>query len=99
MLVLPLRHSSFQFNPQTLVPLGDLGIVYPTVRLDDDWGVLEVDANARIDQQAKIATVSAAGINLSNLHGHGWKLTLKPGWTVVPGTRKGDLAVKRSASP
>lgn len=98
-LVLPLRHSSFQFNPQTLVPLGDLGIVYPTVRLDDDWGVLEVDANARIDQQAKIATVSAADIDSSKLHGRGWKLTLKPGWTVTPGTRKGDLAVKHSASP
>ncbi|HET6432351.1 hypothetical protein [Dyella sp.] len=98
-LVLPLDHSSLQFNPQTLVPLGDLGTVYPTLRLDDDWGVLEVDGDARVDQQAKIATVSAAGIGASDRHGHGWKLTLSPGWVVVPGARKGDLAVKRGGNP
>ena len=98
-LVLPLHRSSFQFNPQTLVPLGNLGTVYPTLRLDDDWGVLEVDGDARVDQQARIATVSATGIDASGLHGHGWKLTLKPGWIVAPGTRKGDLAVQRSVSP
>lgn len=98
-LVLPLHRNSLQFNPQTLVPLGDLGTVYPTLRLDDDWGVLEVDADARVDQQSKIATVSAAGIDASALHGHGWKLTLKPGWAVTVGTRKGDWVVKRSANP
>ena len=42
-LVLPLKHANRQFNPQTLQPLGDLGIVYPTLRLVDDWGVLEVE--------------------------------------------------------
>ncbi|MGA0585718.1 hypothetical protein ACO2Q2_01075 [Dyella sp. KRB-257] len=94
-LVLPLDRSSFQFNPQTLVPLGDFGTVYPTLRLDDDWGVLEVDADARVDQQTKIATVSAAGMDASALHGHGWKLVLKPGWAVTAGTRKGDWVVIR----
>lgn len=98
-LVLPLDHSSFQFNPQTLVPLDDLGTVYPTLRLDDDWGLLEVDGDARIDQRAKIATVSAAGVDASDRRGHGWTLTLKPGWVVVSGTRKGDLAVKRDGNP
>lgn len=98
-LVLPLHRNRLQFNPQTLVPLGDLGTVYPTLRLDDDWGVLEVDGDARVDRQTGIATVSAAGIDASGLHGHGWKLVLKPGWSVVPGTRKGDLAVKRNAGP
>lgn len=97
-LTLPLDRSNYQFNPQTLIPLGDLGTVYPTMRLTDDWGVLDVDRDARVDQPAKIATVSSAGIDASHLHGDGWRLSLNKGWTVVPGPRKGDWVVKRAAA-
>ena len=97
-LTLPLHRSSYQFNPQTLIPLGDLGTVYPTMRLTDDWGVLDVDRDARVDQQAHTATVSAAGVDASHLHGAGWRLDLNEGWTIVPGPRKGDLVVKRTAA-
>lgn len=97
-LTLPLHRSNYQFNPQTLIPLGDRGTVYPTMRLTDDWGALDVDGDARVDQQAKIATVSAAGIDASHLHGDGWHLDLNEGWVIVPGPRKGDWTVQRAAT-
>lgn len=96
-LTLPLRRSNYQFNPQTLQPLGDLGIVYPTMRLTDDWGVLEVDSDALVNQDKHVATVSAVGIDSSKLKGAGWQLILNKGWTVASDARKGDVIVRKIA--
>ncbi|THD64841.1 MAG: hypothetical protein E8A49_01275 [Phenylobacterium sp.] len=100
-LVLPLKHANYQFNPQTLRPLGELGTVYSTLRLVDDWGVLEVEGGALMAKDGKSVSVSAAGIDPSGLKGSGWTLTLKPGWAVGPGGRGGDLALTapRSGHP
>jgi hypothetical protein len=94
-LTLPLHHSNYQFNPQTLQPLGNLGMVYPTMRLTDDWGVLEVESDALVNQDKKVATVSVVGIDPSKLKGAGWKLSLSKGWAVVPDARKGDVIVRK----
>ena len=65
-LTLPLAKSNTQFNPQTLVPLAGLGTVYPTMRLTDDWGSLEVEhGGALVQGAAKQATVSAVGADPS----------------------------------
>lgn len=93
-LALPLLHEVHQFNPQTLQPLGEFGTAYPTMRLSDDWGVLEVDDGVLLGKNR--ATVSAVGADPSGLKGAGWRLQLNPGWTVRPGVRKGDLAVRRA---
>ncbi|HEV2623071.1 MAG TPA: hypothetical protein VGU65_13415 [Frateuria sp.] len=93
-LALPLLHERHQFNPQTLQPLGDFGTAYPTMRLSDDWGVLEVEDGILLNGHR--ATVSAVGADPAGLKGAGWRLQLNPGWTVVPGARKGDLAVRRA---
>lgn len=94
-LALPLRHASYQFNPQTLQPLGDLGTVYPTMRLSDDWGVIEVSDGILLGKSK--ATVSTAGFDAAGTKGAGWQLHLNPGWAVLPGARKGDLVVGRAA--
>ncbi len=93
-LVLPLRHKGLQFNPQTLQSLGELGTVYPTMRLTSDWGALEVEDDVLLDNAMTVARVSAAGIDRSALRGKGWRLVLKEGWTVQPGARPGDLIVQ-----
>ena len=95
-LILPLRHAAYQFNPQSLTPLGAFGTVYPTVRLECDWGVLEVaSGGALFDKAKKTAAVSAVGIDPSKAVGEGWRLTLKTGWTVAPSSRKGDMIVEQ----
>jgi hypothetical protein len=98
-LVLPLADSNMQFRPQSLVPLGDLGTVYPTLTLEDTWGTLSVESGgALLRKKPKIATVSVAGFDPSALRGSGFTLRLKPGWAIQPGTRKGDLIVKPIAT-
>lgn len=95
-LRLPLVHTSYQFNPQTLQPLGATGTVYPKMRLKAEWGVLEVEDDALLDSASKTATVSAVGIDIAARKGHGWQLSLNDGWVVRPGVRKGDWVVQRS---
>jgi len=97
-LVLPMLHGSYQFNPQTLQPLGDAGIVYPKVHLSADWGTLEVDGGALFDKAMKAATVPAGGLAAADRKGDGWRLTLKPGWSLQPGARKGDWIVGTDAA-
>ncbi|THD57966.1 MAG: hypothetical protein E8A12_13025 [Phenylobacterium sp.] len=92
-LIVPLKHMNYSFNPQTLQALGDLGTVYPTLRLIDEWGVIEVEDGALMAKDEKTLSVSAVGVEASGLKGKGWTLTLKPGWAVKAGPRKGDLAV------
>jgi hypothetical protein len=93
-LVLPLLHAAYQFSPQTLTPLGEWGTVYPTVRLECDWGALEVESGgALFDKSMKTAAVSAVGFEAPRLAGEGWRLTLKNGWTVAAGARNGDLVL------
>jgi hypothetical protein len=96
-LMLEFRHMNVQFDPRNLQPLGDAGTVYPTIRVTDDWGVIEGKNGALMkpDWSALVvpAPASAAG---SSIAGEGWTLELKPGWTVVPGARAGDYTL---ASP
>ena len=94
-LTLPLRKANFQFNPQTLVAFDGVGTVYPTMRITDDWGALEVSSGGALvyDGGAK-ATISTKDFDANALTGAGWKLRLSPGWQIVKGTRAGDSVIQ-----
>ncbi len=95
-LRLDLVHMSVQFNPSNLQPLDGVGTVYPTMRVTDDWGTLEVEGGAvmRSDWKAVIVAAPEGG----STQGPGWKLTLKPGWALAPDARAGDFVLKGPGS-
>ena len=89
-LLIPLTNRmSYSFNPNTLVPLGALGTVFPTMRLTDDWGVLEVSGGALLNIPGRKASVPAGG------RGKGWTLELNSGWKIAPGERPGDQTLRK----
>lgn len=99
-LILPAARSfNYSFNPNNLVPLDDTGTVFPTMRVTDDWGILEVTEGAlliRASGAAKELHVAApSGTDARPLEGPGWKLELSAGWVIIPGERKGDLVIRR----
>lgn len=99
-LVLPLIKMSIQFNPSNLLTLPGAGTVYPTLRLSDRWGVLEVSAGALIDAAWKRVHIAAPKDPQAHpLTGKGWKLDLASGWALVPGARQGDWSLKQSDAP
>jgi hypothetical protein len=97
-LTLEFRHMNVQFNPSNLQPLGDAGTVYPTIRVTDDWGVIEGKNGALMKPDWSALVVAAPSSTAgSSIAGDGWTLELKPGWTIVPDARSGDFSL--SAPP
>ncbi len=97
-LILPLRKMSIQFNPSNLQPLEKAGTVYATMRITDEWGILEASNGALMKPDwSAVIVVAPAEITGSSLKGDGWTLELKPGWKIVPGARKGDLILAFSS--
>ena len=93
-LTLALKRMSVQFNPSNLQPLDGVGTVYPTMRVTDDWGTLEVEEGAVMRSDWKAVILAAPDTSAATPRGPGWKLALKPGWTLVPGARSGDYVLK-----
>jgi len=91
-LTLTFRKMNVQFDPRNLQPLGDAGTVYPTIRISDEWGVIEGKNGALMKPDWSALVVSAPAVSTGNtITGDGWTLTLKPGWKIVPDARTGDL--------
>jgi hypothetical protein len=96
-LVIPLRKMNVQFDPNNLVSFGDLGTVYPTLQLTDEWGILTVSGGAVMAPDWSRVTVAAPHqATPPSLSGPGWTLELKPGWRLVPGPRPSDLTLSKA---
>lgn len=99
-LTLPITDNlKYSFNPNTLASLDGVGTVYPTLSASDDWGVLTVTDGALLtragDQISGIRVAARHTVNGRIIEGQGWKLELNEGWTIVPGTRAGDLTLRK----
>lgn len=94
-LEVPLRNANLSFDPSNLIPLGDHGTVYPTLRAADAWGVLEVvtsEGGALVSNDWTGLWVAApaeppdgwteAAGEARTLEGEGWRLEVAAGWRV-----------------
>jgi hypothetical protein len=88
-LTIPLKKMSFEFDPNAAQPFEALGTVYPALTARDDWGTIVVHkGGAMISSDWTSLVVPAEPRD-------DYTLTLKDGWDIVPGTRAGDLTLKR----
>ena len=94
-LHIPLQQMNMSFDPRSVQPLGDAGTVYPSIRVSDTWGILEVSTGgALMSGDFKMITVPLpGGLGSEDLHGDGWSLDLAEGWHFKPGKRRGDYVV------
>ncbi|MGO0999474.1 hypothetical protein ACTOWK_00615 [Lysobacter sp. CA196] len=84
-LRVPFVAMNISFDPRALFPLPPHGTVYPTLRVSDQWGILEANAGALIDEawsQARLPGPGRLRDSDGLWLGEGWTLTLNPGWTV-----------------
>jgi hypothetical protein len=95
----PTVHLGFQqmnisFNPDLVFALPPHGSVYPTLRIVDAWGVLEVSDGALIpDDWAGVTLPGRPERADGHWRGPGWTLALADGWTLdvegpVPSLRR-----------
>lgn len=90
----PLSHLKIQFDPRNLQPLDELGTVYPSLRIADDWGVLEAENGALVGSKwDKVTLAGPATLSGNRLSGDGWTIDLKPGWRPAGAMRPGDVVL------
>ena len=97
-LVLRQRELMRMFDPNTLVPLGADGTVYPTGTFTAPWGRLEVtEGGALVADDFTLVRVQATADTAprDTIRGPGWTLVPAAGWTLRPGPRAGDLELAR----
>ena len=93
-LLIPLQQMQFTYNPSNLCPLDTLGTVYPTMRLTDLWGTLNVENGALLSgNMTKVTLAAPKDTSVRPIVGDGWVLELKPDWSFKPGERQGDLVL------
>jgi len=89
---LRFRHMKIEFDPRTVTPLGELGSVYPVLRVVDDWGALAVTGGALLKADWSAVVVPAPSTTSQRTAtGDGWRLELAPGWRFEPDDRAGDV--------
>ena len=89
-LTIPLKHMSFEFDPNTAQPFASLGTVYPALTLRDDWGSIVVRRGGALVASDWMSIIVPAN------SGDDYTLTLNSGWSVEPDQRAGDLRVKKN---
>ncbi|MDE1156587.1 MAG: hypothetical protein PW735_12775 [Acidobacteriaceae bacterium] len=97
-LSLPILSAfHYSFNPNELIPLGNEGMVYPTLQASDEWGTIEVSQGALVSHPKHLIHVAAPGSPTAadgKISGPGWVLTLAPGWK-LEATTNGSFELKK----
>jgi len=97
------KDVQYFFDPNDLMGIDSLNTVYPTLRLVDAWGILEVSDGAWLTRdaagpliRAQVQAPSSTALSSAPIKGEGWSLTLNEGWKIVAGDRPGDFKVAKS---
>jgi hypothetical protein len=104
-LALPVTSNvKYSFDPNNVVSIDAANTLYPTLRLVDEWGILEAADGAWVMRNESGAFTRAqleapTSLSARPLTGKGWTLELKEGWRVVPGERSGDFLVSQASPP
>ncbi|MDP2886319.1 MAG: hypothetical protein Q8P51_14990 [Ignavibacteria bacterium] len=95
-LVIVFEKMNISFDPRNIIPLGDQGMVYPTIRVTDNWGILTVERGALLGANWDKITVSTPlDINDSKVTGDGWTLELKNGYAVEKVASTSNYTVRK----
>lgn len=94
-LTLPIQQIQMTFDPNAVIPLGELGTVYASMTLSDRWGRLAVTAGGILIAAdfSRVSVGLRAPAECGPATGPGWTLELHPGWSLGPGPRTGDCSV------
>lgn len=91
-----LKKMNISFDPRNIIPIEDKGTVYPSMRISDIWGILEVEAGALMSPNwDKISITNPTKISPNKVEGDGWILTLKEGYTVKKEKKTGNYVISK----
>lgn len=83
-LKLSFRNMNVSFDPRDIMPIEDIGTIYPNLRITDDWGILTVEKGALLSSDwGHVLVTKPSSIKDDLATGDGWKLELNDGWKIV----------------
>ncbi len=95
------KDVNYSFNPNQVEVLEGAGNVYLTASVKDEWGTLTVTSGGLLMVRDKPGRLVGWRLSAPTdpskqpLSGDGWTLELARGWSVQPGTRRGDWRLER----
>jgi hypothetical protein len=95
-LILPLAQMNIQYDPRGMVSMDSLGTVYPTIRISDIWGIVDVSGGGALMSTSwtSLRVPAPTDTIAQQLKGDGWTLQLSKEWYVIPAERPGDFTLK-----
>lgn len=95
-LIITNNNLRFSFNPQEkLIPIDDIGVVYKTMRIVGDWGVLDVrNGVLRTNDWQKFIVPAPVSGKTGAIDEEDYSLNLATGWVIV-GNKKGEYTLKK----
>ena len=99
-IIIPLQNMNIQFDPRNLVPIENLGTVYPNLRITDNWGILTVTNDALLSSDWQTIWISLPDnftdqMKSGYIKSTDWVLELKKGWGLKPAERKGSYILTK----
>ena len=85
-ITIELDKPKIGFNPNNLVPLKDIGTVYPNITITDSFGTLNLKSGGcLLSSDWKKATISADNLKIENekLSGDDWTIRLNSNYTIL----------------
>ncbi len=93
------KRMQLTFDPRDVIPLDDKGNVYPTIRVTDEWGILDVRNGALMSPRwDKIIVSAPTSVNGTGASGDGWTLKLSSGYMLVEDYTTGNYILTRKKS-
>ncbi len=91
------EQMSISFDPRNIMSMDDKGMVYPNIKVIDNWGILTVSNGALISPMwNKITVTIPTKIEENTLIGDGWVLELKNGYTLSKDDKTGNYTLKKN---
>ena len=95
-LEIRLENRHISFDPTGVIPLDDKGTVYTSIRVTDNWGILDVQNGGLLSPKWDRITVgSPTKIDGEKVSGDGWTLQLYEPYTIVEDYNTGNYRLSK----
>jgi hypothetical protein len=95
LLIVP-RAGSGSINTMGATVIPGAGTVFRAMANKSTWGFFDAPGGALVSEDGETISLPApVVVDATTLKGDGWTATVKPGWTVQPGPRRGSFRVVR----
>lgn len=96
---IPLIKMSMSFDYTRQFSMDSLGMVYPSIRITDDWGILEASQGALINVGWSQVNISyPLSFDQNKITGEGWTLELTEGFLLEKNEETGVYSVKKTGN-